>query len=79
MTRSRDTIMKSRAAAIAGAWDTDDVVAGITRFWTHPRAGAMYFLAMEAAATRKTSMVQRQELHRGEPGPGRDPVRFGAF
>lgn len=59
-SRSRDTIMKSRAAAFAGAWDTDEVVAGISpEFWNHPRAGAMYFQAMEASATRKSWMAQQ--------------------
>lgn len=55
VTRSRDTIVKSRAAAFAGAWETDDVVGGISQdFWNHPRSGAMYFQALEAAATRKS-------------------------
>jgi hypothetical protein len=54
-TRGRDTIVKSRAAAMAGAWDTEDVLSGIApEFWNHPRAGAMYFQALEAAATRKS-------------------------
>ena len=60
MTRSRDTIMKSRAAAIAGAWDTDDVLAGIApEFWGHPQNPhpALYFQATEAAATRKSYMA----------------------
>ena len=57
-TRSRDTIMKSRAAAMAGAWDTDDVLAGISgEFWAHPqvvnRYPAMFHQAVESAAMRK--------------------------
>lgn len=54
--RSRDTIIKSRAAALSGAWDTDDVLAGISpEFWNHPKNPhpAMYFQALESAATRK--------------------------
>lgn len=54
MHRSRDTIMKSRAASMAGAWDTDEVIGGIApEFWNHPRVGALSFQAAEAAATRK--------------------------
>lgn len=56
MTRSHDTIVKSRAAAMAGAWETDDVLAGISpEFWTHPSNPhkAMYFQAAESAAVRK--------------------------
>src|ERR1700734_54944 len=57
-TRSRDTIVKSRAAAMAGAWETDDVLAGINpEFWAHPsvtrRYPAMYHQAVESAAARK--------------------------
>jgi hypothetical protein len=57
MTRSRDTIVKSRACSYAGAWETDDVLAGISpEFWNHPKNPhpAMYFQAVEAAATRKS-------------------------
>ena len=56
MTRSHDTIVKSRAAAMDGAWNTDDVLAGINpEFWTHPSNPhkAMYFQAVESAANRK--------------------------
>jgi hypothetical protein len=57
MTRSHDTIIKSRAAAIDGAWNTDDVLAGIApEFWNHPQNPhkAMYFQAAESAAVRKS-------------------------
>ena len=58
MRRSHDTIMKSRASAMAGAWDTDNVLGGISpEFWSHPqvvnRYPALYHQAVEAAATRK--------------------------
>ena len=37
MTRSHDTIMKTRAATMDGAWNTDGVVEGIRDdFWNHP-------------------------------------------
>ena len=52
MTRSHDTIMKTRAATIDGAWNTDDVVGGISQdFWGHPKAGAMKFMAKNFTAT----------------------------
>lgn len=62
-TRSRDTIVKSRAAAMAGAWETDDVLSGISpEFWSHPsvtsRYPAMYHQAVESAATRKSFAAQ---------------------
>jgi hypothetical protein len=58
MRRSRDTIIKSRAAAMSGAWETDDVLGGISpEFWSHPqvqnRYPALYHQAIESAATRK--------------------------
>jgi hypothetical protein len=54
MTRSHDTIMKTRAATVAGAWETDSVVSGIRdEFWSHPRAGAMKFMAQRDAMVRK--------------------------
>jgi hypothetical protein len=54
MTRSHDTIMKTRAATIDGAWNTDDVVGGISNdFWGHPRAGAMKFMASRDSMVRK--------------------------
>ncbi len=58
MTRSHDTIIKSRAAALDGAWNTDDVLGAISpEFWNHPsvttRYPAMYHQAIESAATRK--------------------------
>ena len=54
MTRSHDTIMKTRAATIDGAWNTDDVVGGIRDdFWNHPRAGAMKFMASRDSMVRK--------------------------
>lgn len=57
-SRSRDTIVKSRAASVAGAWDTEDVLAGISpEFWNHPqvmnRYPAMYHQAVESSAARK--------------------------
>jgi len=55
MTRSHDTIMKTRAATLDGAWNTDDVVSGISPdFWGHPRAGAMKFMASRDSMTRKS-------------------------
>ena len=58
MRRSHDTIMKSRASAVAGAWDTENVLGGINpEFWSHPqvtgRYPALYHQALESAATRK--------------------------
>ena len=54
MTRQHDTIMKARAATIDGAWNTDDVVGGISSdFWGHPRAGAMKFMASRDSMVRK--------------------------
>ena len=63
MTRSRDAIMKSRASAMSGAWETDDVLGGINpEFWSHPsvtsRYPAMYHQAVESAATRKSFAAQ---------------------
>lgn len=62
MRRSRDAIIKSRAAAYSGAWETDDVLAGIKpEFWSHPlvaaRYPAMFHQAVESAATRKSFMA----------------------
>lgn len=64
MRRSRDTIMKSRASAYSGAWETEDVLAGIKpEFWSHPmvqnKYPALYFQAVEAAATRKNYMATK--------------------
>ena len=54
MTRSHDTILQTRAATIDGAWNTDDVVGGISQdFWGHPRAGAMKFMASRDSMVRK--------------------------
>ena len=54
MTRQHDTILKTRAATIDGAWNTDDVVGGISQdFWGHPRAGAMKFMASRDSMVRK--------------------------
>lgn len=54
MTRSHDTIMKTRAATVDGAWNTDDVVSGISSdFWNHPRSGAMKFMASRDSMVRK--------------------------
>jgi hypothetical protein len=54
MTRQRDTILKTRAATVDGAWNTDDVVGGISQdFWGHPQAGAMKFMASRDAMVRK--------------------------
>ena len=72
MTRSHDTILKTRAATIDGAWNTDDVTAGISQdFWGHPRAGAMKFMA------NRDSMV-RKNFTAPEPRRFRRSVRFGA-
>ena len=54
MTRQHDTILKTRAATIDGAWNTDDVTAGISQdFWGHPKAGAMKFMASRDSMVRK--------------------------
>ena len=63
MTRSHDTIMKTRAATIDGAWNTDDVTAGISQdFWGHPRAGAMKFMAQRDSMVRKNFTATNQGL-----------------
>lgn len=59
MTRSRDTILKSRAASEEGAWDTENVLAGISgEFWSHPQVAtrypALFHQAVESAAMRKS-------------------------
>ena len=54
MTRSHDTIMKTRAATMDGAWNTDDVVSGISNdFWGHPKSQAMKFMAQRDSMVRK--------------------------
>ena len=59
MTRQHDTIMKTRAATIDGAWNTDDVTAGISQdFWGHSRAGAMKFMAQRDSMVRKNFTAQ---------------------
>ena len=59
MQRSHDTIMKTRASTIDGAWNTDDVVGGISQdFWGHPKAGAMKFMASRDAMVRKNFTAQ---------------------
>jgi len=65
-TRSHDTIIKSRAAAVAGAWNTDDVLGGISpEFWSHPqvtsRYPAMYHQIVESAAARKSFVAQQNK------------------
>ena len=48
MTRSHDTIMKTRAATIDGAWNTDDVVGGISQdFWGHPQCRRWMYHGVE--------------------------------
>ena len=52
MTRQHDTIIKARASTIDGFRNTSDVVDGISDgFWSHPRAGAMKFMAKNFTAT----------------------------
>ena len=54
MTRQHDAITKTRAATIDGAWNTDDVTSGISNeFWSHPRSGAMKFMANRDSMVRK--------------------------
>lgn len=54
MTRSHDAILKTRAATIDGAWNTDDVVGGISNdFWGHPTAKAMKYMAGRDSMVRK--------------------------
>src|ERR1039457_5982995 len=56
MTRSPDTLVKSRAAAMAGAWETDDGLAGSSpEGGTHPANPhkARDVQAAERAAGRK--------------------------
>ena len=63
MTRSHDVIMKARAATVDGAWNTDDVVGGISQdFWGHPRAGAMKFMAARDSMVRKNFTATNQNL-----------------
>ena len=63
MTRQHDTIMKTRAATIDGAWNTDDVTAGISQdFWNHPNAGAMKFMAQRDSMVRKNFTAGNQGL-----------------
>ena len=65
--------MKTRAATMDGAWNTDDVVGNISQdFWNNPKAGAMKFMA------QRDSMV-RKNFTAGEPRRQRRAVRFGAF
>ena len=55
MTRQHDMILKTRAATIDGAWNTDDVVSGIKDdFWNHPNARAMKFMANRDSMVRKS-------------------------
>lgn len=64
MHRSRDVILKSRAAAYSGAWETDEVLAGgiSPEFWNNPavsnRYPALYHQMVESAATRKSYAAQ---------------------
>lgn len=63
MTRSRDLILKSRAGAYSGAWETGDVLGGISpEFWSNPavatRYPALYHQVAESAATRKSYAAQ---------------------
>ena len=54
MTRQHDTILKTRAATVDGAWNTDGVVDGISPdFWGHPKAGAMKYMASRDSMVRK--------------------------
>jgi hypothetical protein len=63
MTRSHDTILKTRAATMHGAWDTDAVVSGIRDdFWSHPKAGAMKFMAQRDSMVRKNFTATNQNL-----------------
>ena len=63
MTRSHDTIMKTRAATMDGTWNTDDVVSGISSdFWGHPRSGAMKFMANRDSMVRKNFTATNQSL-----------------
>ncbi len=63
MQRSHDTITKTRAATIDGAWNTDDVVSGISQdFWNNPRAGAMKFMAQRDSMVRKNFTATNQNL-----------------
>ena len=54
MSRQFDTIAKSRAVALDGYSNTDEVVSGISQdFWGHPRSGAMKFMASRDSMVRK--------------------------
>ena len=54
MTRQHDAIIKTRAATLDGAWNTDDVVGSISQdFWGNPKAGAMKFMAQRDSMVRK--------------------------
>ena len=65
MTRQHDTITKTRAATIDGAWNTDDVASGISErlLGSSPRRRD----EVHGAA----GLDGPEELHRDEPG------RFG--
>jgi hypothetical protein len=73
MRRSRDTIIKSRAAAMSGAWETDDVLGGISpEFWSHPQVQNRY----RPCTTRRSSpprpaRTTRPRSARTSPGPTR--------
>ena len=69
MTRSHDTIMKTRAATIDGAWNTDDVVGGISQdFWGHPKR-------RRDEVHGQPGLDGAEELHRNQPGAFGHPVR----
>ena len=54
MTRQMDAITLTKGATIDGAWNTDDVVSGISDdFWNHPNSGAMKFMASRDSMVRK--------------------------
>lgn len=54
MQRQHDAITMTKGATIDGAWNTDDVVGGISQdFWGHPRSGAMKFMANRDSMVRK--------------------------
>ena len=64
--------MKTRAATIDGAWNTDDVIAGISQdFWGHPQRRRH---EVHGAA----GLDGEEELHRPEPRWFRSAIRFGA-
>ena len=72
MTRGHDTIMKTRAATIDGAWNTDDVVGGISPGLLGSPEGRRH------EVHGQPGLDGPEELHRPEPRRFRRAVRSGS-